>query len=59
MTDKTEDITDQVSLVCSSIEQLIKSGRIEIVPYTYPGRGWVDIRVYIDGKCVSDKGCAM
>jgi len=45
--------------ICEAIKQLIINRRINIYPYIYTCRGWVDVRVAIDDKCISDVGCAI
>ncbi len=45
--------------VCEAFKQLITEGKICISVSTYPGRGWIDIRVKVDGVCIYDEGCAI
>lgn len=50
---------EENDIVCNAIKKLIKDGRIVISLYTYPGRGWIDVRVSVDGECLTDIGCAI
>jgi len=45
--------------ILSAFERLIKEGRVDIRPKTYPGRGWIDVIITIDGKLIFEKGCAI
>jgi hypothetical protein len=42
---------------CEIFKELINENRIIIRPSTYPGRGWIDIHIYIDDIFISDLGC--